>query len=86
MSTEFITLRVATTSGDFEDDFNHNQPLRVVFNRALTEIGGGVDRGAFSLEYEDDSLDLDRPIGDYVTELGWADGTILELIPAPVVI
>lgn len=86
MTAQFITIRVATTSGDLEDKFNFNQPLRVVFNRALTEVGGGVDRGAFTLEYEDDSLDLDRSIGDYVAELGWADGTVLELIPAPVVI
>jgi len=86
MSDNFITLTVATTAGDFEARFNLNQPLKVVFNRALTEVGGGVDRGAFTLEHEDAQLDLERRIGEYAAELGWVDGTVLELVPAPVVI
>ena len=86
MTEQFIELKIATTSGDFEDQFNMNQPLRVVFNRALTEVGGGVDRGSFHLEYQGTVLDLDKRIGEYANELGWTDGTVLELIPAPIVI
>lgn len=86
MPANSITVTVATTAGDFEAEFNLNQPLKVVFNRALTEVGGGVDRGAFALEYEDAQLDLSRQISDYVAEFGWVDGTVLELVPAPVVI
>lgn len=86
MTERFINLIVATTSGDLTDRFNTNQPLKVVYNRALAEVGGGVDHGAFSLEYEGTVLDLDRRIGDYVDQFGWTDGTVLELVPAPVVI
>jgi hypothetical protein len=82
----FITLKVVTTGEDFEDRFNVHQPLQAVFNRALQAVGGGANRDQFTLEYQDQPLDLARHISDYVDEFGWADGTVLELVPRPEVI
>lgn len=86
MTAEFINITVATTGGDLTDRFNVQEPIRVLFNRALALVGGGVDRGAFSLEYEGTELDLERRIADYIAQLGWVDEVVLELVPSPVVI
>lgn len=82
-----IRIVVVTTAGDVDDEFNLNQPLRVVFNRALHEVGGEGNRDQFALEYNDvDLSDLSRKISDLAEEFGWADGVVLDLVPKPVVV
>jgi hypothetical protein len=82
-----IRLVVVTTADDVEEEFNVNQPLQVLFNRALHEVGGEGNRDQFTLEYNDVELsDLSRKIGDFAEELGWVDGTQLDLVPKPVVV
>lgn len=84
---KFIALKVITTGGDLEERFNVQEPLLVVFNRALQEVGGGANRDQFTLEYQDQPLDLSRRIGQYAEQFGWKEeGTILELVPRPEVI
>lgn len=83
---KFIRLAVVTTGQDIEDRFNVRQRLRVVFNRALEAVGGGAHHVHFTLEYDDQVLDLERRIEDYVEQFGWEDGTVLELVPRPEVI
>jgi hypothetical protein len=82
----FIILKVVTSGEDPEERFNTHEPLLVVFNRALQAVGGGANRDRFTLEYQDQPLDLNRRISDYVTEFGWVDGAVLELVPRPEVI
>lgn len=82
-----IRLIIVTTAEDVDDEFNVNQPLRVLFNRALQAVGGQGDRDQFSLEFDDTDLtDLDRKIGDWAEQFGWDDGTAIELVPKPVVV
>ena len=82
-----IHLIVVTTADDVDDEFNVNQPLQVLFNKALHEVGGEPNRDQFALEYNDIVLsDLTRKIGDAAQEYGWVDGTTLELVPKPVVV
>jgi hypothetical protein len=59
----------------------------VLLNKALHEVGGEGNRDQFALEYNDVELsDLSRKIGDIAEELGWVDGTQLDLVPKPVVV
>jgi hypothetical protein len=82
-----IRLIVVTTAGDLDDQFNLNEPIQVLFDRALHEVGGEGSRDQFGLEYDDVSLsDLSRKIGDLAQEFGWVDGTELDLVPKPVVV
>lgn len=82
-----IRLVVITTANDLDDEFNVNQPLQVVFNKALHEVGGEPNRDQFALEFNDIVLsDLSRKIGDLAAEHGWTDGVTLELVPKPVVV
>lgn len=82
-----INITVITTADDLEDDFNEHQPLRVVFERALTLVGGHGQADQFSLTYNDVELtDLDRPISEFATEHGWGDDVELELVPKPIVV
>jgi len=82
-----IRLVVVTTADDVDEEFNVNQPLQVLFNRALHEVGGEGNQDQFALEYNDVELsDLSRKIGDVAEELGWVDGTQLDLVPKPVVV
>jgi hypothetical protein len=82
-----IRLVVVTTAGDIDDKFRLDQPLQAVFDKALREVGGERNPDQFTLEYHDVALaDLSRTIGDYARELGWEDGTQLELVPKPVVV
>jgi hypothetical protein len=82
-----IRLVVVTTAGDVDQEFRLDQPLEVVFDRALREVGGERNRDQFELEYKDAALsDLARRIGDYAAEFGWTNGTQLELVPKPVVV
>jgi hypothetical protein len=82
-----IRLVVVTTAGDVDQEFGVDQPLRVVFDRALREVGGERNRDQFELEYHDTALtDLSLPNGDYAREFGWTNGTQLELVPKPVVV
>jgi hypothetical protein len=83
---KFVTLTVVTTGEDITERFNVREPLKVVFNRALQAVGGGANRDQFTLEFNDQPLDLERRIEEFVTELGWADGTVLELVPRPEVV
>ena len=82
----FITLKVVTPGDDPEEPYNTHQPLQVVFNRSLQAVGGGANRDRFTLEYQDQELDLNRKIADYVAQFGWVDGAVLELTPRPEVI
>ena len=87
MVTEKITIVVVTTAEDLDEEFNRHQPLRVVFERALTLVGGHSQQDQFTLEYHDDQIvDLDRPIGEVALDLGWGDRVELELVPRPVVV
>lgn len=82
-----IRLIVVTTADDVDDAFNLHQPLQVVYNKALHEVGGEGKQDQFSLEFNDVELsDLSRKIGELAEELGWTDGTQLELVPKPVVV
>jgi hypothetical protein len=82
-----IRLVVVTTAGDIDEEFRLDQPLEVVFDRALHEVGGERNRDQFELEYNDVALtDLPRLIGDFAREFNWANGTQLELVPKPVVV
>lgn len=83
---DFVAITVVTTGEDLSDSFNTNQPLRVVFNRALTSVGGGSHKGQFSLEYEGSELNLDQKIADAAAQYGWGDEVELELVPRPEVI
>ena len=87
MPKEVITITVVTTADDLEDEFNTHQPLRVVFERALTLVGGHAQREQFSLEFNSQPIvDLDRPIAELIGELGWGAQVELELVPKPVVV
>lgn len=82
-----IRLVVVTTAGDVDQEFRLDQPLEVVFDQALHEVGGERNRDQFELGYNDAALtDLSRWIGDYAREFGWTNGTQLELVPKPVVV
>jgi hypothetical protein len=83
----FIQIEVVTTADDLDERFNTNEPLRVVFEKSLTLVGGHGNPDQFTLEYNNEPLtDLDRKIGDYATELGWGEHVELELVPKPVVV
>jgi hypothetical protein len=83
---DFIVLKVITTGEDLEERFNAREPLMVVFNRALQAVGGGANRDQFTLDYNDQALDLSKKVAEYVEQFGWEDGTVLELVPRPEVI
>lgn len=83
---EFMNLTVTTTGEDLEERFNVQEPVEVVFNRALTKIGGSANRDQFTLEYQDQPLDLRRRIADYAQLFGWTDSATLDLVPRPEVI
>lgn len=83
---DFLRITVVTTGDDLEAQFNSAEPMKVVFNRALAEVGGGPDREQFTLEYEDEELGLDQRIADVAERFGWGDEVTLELVPRPVVI
>ncbi|TMB66552.1 MAG: hypothetical protein E6J43_10315 [Chloroflexi bacterium] len=82
----FITILVTTTGEDLEERFNVHEPLQVVFNRALQAVGGGANRDLFTLEFDDQPLDLQKRIADYAAELNWGDRVELDLVPRPEVI
>jgi hypothetical protein len=82
-----IEIEVVTTADDLDDRFNTHEPLRVVFERALTLVGGHSNPDQFALEFGNEPLtDLDRTIGDYASQLGWGERVELELVPKPVVV
>lgn len=73
---EFVVLKVVTTGEDLEDRFNTKEALNVVFNRALQAVGGGANRDQFTLEYQDQPLDPDRKIEEYIVWCpGWGAST-----------
>jgi hypothetical protein len=83
----FIEIVVITTADDLDDRFNRHEPLRVVFERALTLVGGHNQPEQFALEYGHEPLtDLGKSLGDYAAQLGWGDRVELELVPKPVVV
>jgi hypothetical protein len=82
----FLTIKVTTTAEDIEDRFNTHQKLLVVFNRALTAVGGESQRDRFTLEYQGTVLDLDSRIADLAAQFGWIDGVVLDLVPRPEVV
>jgi hypothetical protein len=86
MSDNFIRLIIVTTGEDIDEEFNVHQPVRVIKQRALQGLPSGTDRNLFVLEYENQQLDEDKKIEEYVNQFGWQDGTVLELIPRPEVI
>ena len=83
---DFIRITVTTTGDDLDERFKVQEPLQVVFNRALHLVGGGANRDRFTLEYQDKPLDLSKRIRDYVDQFGWTDGVTLDLVPRPEVI
>jgi len=80
-----IIVAVTTTGEDLEERFNVHEPMQVVFNRALQAVGG-ANRDLFTLEFDNQPLDLNRRIGDYAAQFGWGDRVELELVPRPEVI
>ena len=87
MAAEFITITVVTTGNDLEDErFNVNEPIKVVFNRALALVGGSSNREQFTLEFNDQALDLERRIRDLAAQFGWGEKVVLDLVPRPEVI
>ena len=82
-----IEIIVVTTADDLDREFKLEDPLRVVFERALKLVGGQGEPDQFTLEYRDEPLtQLDRKIGDIARELGWRKRVELELVPKPVVV
>lgn len=82
-----ITVVVITTADDLKRKFNLREPLRVVFEQALTLVGGHPDADQFVLEVGDVELsDLGEKLGDLKKRLGWGDTVTLELVPRPVVV
>jgi hypothetical protein len=86
MPDNFIRLIIVTVGEDLDESFNIHQPLRAVKERALNGLPPGTDRNLFVLEYENQPLDEEKKIEEYVTQFGWQDGTVLELRPRPEVI
>ena len=86
MSKNKIRLVVVTTGEDIEEEFNINEPLRVVKMRALSKEQPGANPELFHLEFNDQSLDDSGKIEDYIQQYGWADGTVLELVSQPEVV
>ena len=82
-----IRIIVVTTADDLDHRFNRHDSLRVVFERALSLVGGHGQAEQFVLHYRDQPLtDLDRTLGELAHELGWGDRVELELVPKPVVV
>jgi hypothetical protein len=81
-----IRIMVVTTADDLDDEFNLHQPLRVVFERALTLVGGHSTPDQFRLEYDGHILALERKIGELADELAWTSPVELELVPSPTVV
>lgn len=82
-----IRIIVVTTSEDLDHSFHRHALLRVVFERALSLVGGHAHADQFVLQYHDEPLsDLDRTLDELARELGWGDTVELELVPKPVVV
>ena len=86
MANNLIHLTIVTTGEDVEADFNVNEPVRAVKMRALAGLAPGSKADEFRLEYNNQPLDDDQKLGVYVEQIGLTDGSVLELVPAPVVI
>ena len=86
MSKNKIRLVVVTTGEDIEEEFNINEPLRVVKMRALAKEQPGANPELFHLEFNDQTLDDGTKIEDYIQQYGWIDGTVLELVSQPEVV
>lgn len=84
---EQIKIVVITSAEDLEEDFNTQQPLQVVFNRAMALVGGQEQSNQFTLEFDNQTLeDLHAKLGDLAERYGWGDSVELELVPRPEVI
>lgn len=86
MNNNFIELIIVTTGEDIIEQFNVNQPMQAVKARALQGLPPGSNPDDFILEFEEQPLDDHKKIKDYIEQFGWEDGTVLELVPRPVVI
>lgn len=86
MPDNLIRLTIITTGEDVEVDFNVNEPVRAVKLRALAGLAPGSKAEEFRLEYNNQPLDDDQKLSFYVEQFGLVDGSVLELVPAPVVI
>ena len=83
---EVITITVVTTAEDLVDDFHLRQPTRVVFKRALALIDAEANRDFYTLEFQNQPLDLDVRLGEHAARFDWGDAVELELVPRPEVI
>jgi hypothetical protein len=81
-----IHLIIVTTGEDVEADFNVNEPVKAVKMRALAGLAPGSKADEFRLEYNNEPLDEDQRLAFYVEKFGLTDGSVLELVPCPVVI
>ena len=86
MSKNKIRLVVVTTGEDIEEEFNINEPLRVVKMRALSKEQPGANPELFHLEFNDQTLDDSGKIEDFIQQYSWVDGTVLELVSQPEVV
>lgn len=86
MNANFIRLIVVTTGEDIDEQFNINQPIQAVKARALHGLPPGSNPNDFVLEFEEHPLEDQKKIQEYIAQYGWEDGTVLELVPRPVVI
>jgi hypothetical protein len=84
---EKFDITVITSAGDLEAEFNGEEPLKAVFERALALVGASSQPDQFTLEYENQQLtDLQEKIEDAAKRLGWTQRVELELVPHPEVI
>ena len=86
MTANLIRLKIITTGEDVEANFNVNEPVKAVKMRALAGLAPGSKADDFRLEHSNEPLDENQKLNFYVEKFGLADGSILELVPSPVVI
>ena len=82
-----IEIAVTTTAQDLDESFSLEEPLRVVFQKALLLVGGQGQPDQFQLEYQDKPLtELNLQLEHFKAQFGWGDKVELELVPKPVVV
>lgn len=86
MPNNLIRLTIVTTGEDVQANFNVNEPVKAVKMRALAGLAPGSKAEEFTLEYNNEPLDEDQRLAFYVEKFSLTNGSVLELVPNPVVI
>ena len=72
-----ITLTIQSTSGEFTDEFNTNQPVQAVKTVAMARLNIDPSQaGSYRLVYDGNELDENQTLG----ELGIPDSATLLLV------